>query len=61
MAETEAADFPGGPAVKTLHVHCKGHGFGSWSRNLDLTCPTLQENKDEKRKGIEAAIVIVFL
>ena len=20
-------DFPGGPVVKTLHFHCRGHGF----------------------------------
>lgn len=21
-------EFPGGPVVKTLHVHCRGHKFG---------------------------------
>ena len=26
-------DFPGGPVVKTLCFHCKGHRFGPWSGN----------------------------
>ena len=26
-------DFPGGPAVKTLSFHCRGHGFDPWSGN----------------------------
>ena len=26
-------DFPGGPVVKILHFHCRGHGFDPWSRN----------------------------
>ena len=25
--------FPGGPVVKTLHFHCKGHGFDPWLGN----------------------------
>ena len=24
-------DFPGGPVVKTLCFHCRGHGFDPWS------------------------------
>ena len=24
---TERGDFPGGPAVKTPHFHCRGHEF----------------------------------
>ena len=27
-------DFPGGPVVKTLHVHCRAHGFNPWSGDL---------------------------
>ena len=23
-------DFPGGPVVKTLYFHCRGHGFDPW-------------------------------
>ena len=26
-------DFPGGPAVKILHFHCRAHGFGPWLGN----------------------------
>ena len=25
--------FPGGPLVKNLHFHCKGHDFDPWSGN----------------------------
>ena len=24
-------DFPVGPGVKTLHIHCRGHGSDPWS------------------------------
>ena len=23
-------EFPGGPAVRTLHFHCRGHVFDPW-------------------------------
>ena len=26
-------DFPGGPVVKTLRFHCRGHGFDPWLGN----------------------------
>ena len=26
-------DFPGGPVVKTLRFHCRGHGFYPWLGN----------------------------
>ena len=26
-------DFPGGPVIRTLHCHCRGHGFNPWSGN----------------------------
>ena len=26
-------EFPGGPVVRTLHFHCRGHGFNPWSGN----------------------------
>ena len=28
----------GGPVVRTLLFHCKGHGFYPWSGNKDLAC-----------------------
>ena len=27
------SDFPGSPVVKTLHFHCRKHGFDPWSGN----------------------------
>ena len=27
-------DFPGSPAVKILHCHCRGYGFCTWSGNF---------------------------
>ena len=32
-------NFPGGPAVKTPHFHCRAHWFHPWLRNQDPTCP----------------------
>ena len=32
-------DFPGGPAVKTPHFHCRAHWFHPWLRNQDPTRP----------------------
>ena len=31
--DRECGDFPGGPVVKTLHFHCRGHGFDPWLGN----------------------------
>ena len=28
-----AGDFPGGPVVKTLYLHCSGCGFDPWLGN----------------------------
>ena len=25
-------EFSGSPVVRTLHFHCRGHGFDTWSR-----------------------------
>ena len=30
---TEGGDCPGGPVDKSLHFHCRGHGFDSWLGN----------------------------
>ena len=27
MVTKNCRDFPGGPVVKTPHLHCRGHGF----------------------------------
>ena len=31
--KTNTGDFPGSPVVKTLHFHCRGHGFDPWWGN----------------------------
>ena len=31
--KVQSRDFPGGPVVKTLRFHCRGHGFDPWSGN----------------------------
>ena len=31
--EEEMRDFPGGPVVKTLYFHCRGHCFNPWLGN----------------------------
>ena len=36
--EDRIVHFPGGPVVKTLHFHCRGHRFDPWSGNYDPTC-----------------------
>ena len=37
-------DFPGGPAVKTLHLHCRGRGF------KPTCCEVWPKKKKRKRK-----------
>ena len=38
-------EFPGSPVTKTPHVYCMGHGFESWSGNLDLPCVQPKKRK----------------
>ena len=40
-------DFPGGPMVKTLCFHYRGHGFDPWSRELrsHMPCGTAKKKK----------------
>ena len=40
-------DFPGGPVVKTLCFHCRGHGFYPCSGNQDPAFCTAKINKLE--------------
>ena len=42
-------DFPGGPPVRTLHFHCRGHGFDPWSGNSDPAC--LKKKKKKKQEA----------
>ena len=40
-------ELPGGPVVRTLCFHCRGHGFDPWSRNLDPACRAAQPKKKD--------------
>ena len=31
--ESKAWELPGGPVVRTQHLHCHGYGFNPWSGN----------------------------
>ena len=33
VIQSEVRDVPGGPVVKALRFHCRGHGFDLWSGN----------------------------
>ena len=36
--KVELQDFPGGPVVKTLHFHSRGHGFDPWLGKFCMLC-----------------------
>ena len=33
VQECQDGEFPGGPVVRALRFHCRGHGFDPWSGN----------------------------
>ena len=43
-----AGDFPGGPVVKTLHFHCRGHGSNPLVGELRSHMPS---GVTKKKKG----------
>ena len=47
-------DFPGGPVVKTLRFHCRGHRFDPWLGNYDPTCHEARSEKKSAGGVIEA-------
>ena len=44
------AAIHGVAVVKTLHFHCRGHGFYPWSGNQDPTCFAAWPNKTQIKK-----------
>ena len=50
-------DFHGGPAVKTLPFHCKGHRFSPWSGDSGSACcmarPKIGKKKTDPTVTIE--------
>ena len=43
-------DFPGGPVVKTLRFHCRGHGFDPWSGKIPSRAARCDQKKKQNRK-----------
>ena len=41
-------DFPGGPVVRSLHFHCRGFGFNTWSGHY---MPHASQHSQKKKKG----------
>ena len=44
-------DFPGGPVVKTSHLHCREGGFDSWE--LNPTCSAAKKKKKKKTQRVQ--------
>ena len=45
--------FSGGPVVRALHFHCRGHGFDPKSRNSDPTSCAAELKKKRKNRAEE--------
>ena len=45
---------PGGPAVRNLSFHCRGHRFDPWLGNYDPTCHEARSEKKSAGGVIEA-------
>ena len=41
--------FPGGPVVRALSFHCRGHWFDPWSGNSDPTSRAVRPKRKKKR------------
>ena len=44
-------DFPGGPVVRTLRFHCRGHGFDPWLHSM------AQKKKKKKIRTVKETTV----
>ena len=51
---TDSWDFLGGPVVKTLRFHYKGHRFNPWSGNEDLACNMVWQKLGKKKKSTDS-------
>ena len=48
--KNEDRDFVGSPVVKTLHFHCRGHGFDPWLGNSHPTCHVAWPKTNKQRQ-----------
>ena len=47
-------DFPGGPVVKTSHLHCREYGFDPWELKSHMQC-----SQKKKKKTVMCSFYIV--
>ena len=48
--KSQDSDFPGGPVVRTLHIHCRGMGvIPGWATKIP-TCQVLWPKNRKKKK-----------
>ena len=45
-------DFPGGPVVKTLHFHCRGHGSDPWELRSCIMFDWLKKKKQKQMQTL---------
>ena len=46
----QEGDFPGGPVVRAVHLHCREHGFHPWSRTKISHAIWFGRKEKEKRQ-----------
>ena len=59
--KSQDSDFPGGPVVRTLHIHCRGHGCDPWLGNEDPHMPSVVAEKSKKKKNSQGSQVTLTL
>ena len=47
---SQSGELSGGPVVRILHFHCRGHGFNPWLGNQDPACCIAQKRKKNEIK-----------
>lgn len=53
LSKSRTGDFPGGPAVRASHFHCRGHGFiPGWDTKISLATQHGQKKKINKQTGL---------
>ena len=46
--EIQFGDFPGGPVVKTLRFHCRGHRIDPGSGKFHMPCGAAKKKRKKK-------------
>ena len=53
MNEWKVREFPGGPVVRTLCFHCRGHGFDPWTKIPHAPWHGQEKKKRHNKEGWE--------